>query len=107
MIIIMIIILLDKKTPSCYTVNMNYLSTIISITDLRRNFGALTKRLPEIDELILTRGGEPFATLKAVPGIKRKLLKNAAGSWKHTLLDDDKIISAILTKKSRVKPIAL
>jgi len=86
---------------------MPSLDSIISITELRRNFGALTARLPEIDALILTKGGEPFAILKAVPAVKRKLLKKAAGSWKNTSLDNDKSVAEILTRRSRKKNILL
>jgi antitoxin (DNA-binding transcriptional repressor) of toxin-antitoxin stability system len=50
---------------------------IVSVTELRRNFGELTANLAEIDSLILTRGGEPFAILKAVPAEKRKLLRKS------------------------------
>jgi len=67
------------------------LNQIIPITDLRRNFGSITKRLAEIDSLILTKGGQPFAFLKAVPSEKKKLLMRTAGSWKNTDLDDDKL----------------
>lgn len=80
---------------------MTNLSTIIPITDLRRNFGAISKKLTEVDELILTKAGEPFAILKAAPGEKRKLLTKASGSWKGTKLDDDKFWSDVLKRKSR------
>jgi antitoxin (DNA-binding transcriptional repressor) of toxin-antitoxin stability system len=80
---------------------------IIPITELRRNFGEITKRLAEIDSLILTKGGEPFATLKAAPEAKEKLLRSVAGVWKNTSLDDDKIWKEAAKKKSRNAKIVL
>lgn len=82
-------------------------SRIVSITELRRNFGEITARLAEIDSLILTKGGEPFAVLSAAPNIKRKKLKNLAGVWKKTALDDDRLWKAALTKTSRTISVAL
>ena len=83
------------------------LSTIIPITELRRNFGAISKRLSEVDQLILTKGGEPFAVLKAVPTEKRKIMKKVAGVWKGTELDDDTIWNDIQTRVSRKKLVSL
>lgn len=80
---------------------------IISVTELRRNFGAITKDLPRMDSLILTRGGKPFATLKAVPEEKMRILKKAAGAWKNTKLDSDIFWEKVLKRKSRKAPIAL
>lgn len=86
---------------------MNIYKKIISITELRRNFGEITANLPEIDELILTKGGEPFAVLKAAPEEKKKLLKKTAGIWKNTELDSDKLWKEVLKKTSRKRPINL
>lgn len=80
---------------------------IISITELRRNFGALTKNLAKTDAVILTKGGEPFAILKAAPGEKRKLLTKTAGAWKGTDLDKDSLWTKVSKKKSRKYPILL
>lgn len=80
---------------------------IISITELRRNFGALTKNLAKTDAVILTKGGEPFAILKAAPGEKRKLLTKVAGAWKGTVLDEDSLWKKVSKKKSRKYPISL
>lgn len=74
---------------------------IISITELRRNFGEVTTDLARMDSLILTRGGEPFAVLKAVPAEKKKVLKKAAGAWKGTSLDSDKVWEEVFKRKSR------
>jgi hypothetical protein len=85
---------------------MNY-SRIIPITDLRRNFGEITANLADIDSLLLTRGGEPFATLKATPNVKRKKLMKSFGAWKGTKLDDDKLWDELLKRKSKDKPVEL
>lgn len=80
---------------------------IISITELRRNFGALTENLPEIDELILTKGGEPYATLRAVPAEKMKILKRSVGAWQDTPLNNDRLWKNVFLRKSRRSPIKL
>lgn len=85
----------------------NLFGRIVSITELRRNFGEITKHLPEVESLILTRGGEPFAILKAAPEIKKKMLAKTAGSLKGTSLDNDKLWEAVGKKKSRKEPIRL
>ena len=87
--------------------NTPLLKRIVSITELRRNFGELTNDLAKVDELILTKGGEPFATLKATPNEKRKILNKAAGAWKSTPLDSDKLWAEALKKKSRKENIVL
>lgn len=74
---------------------------IVSITELRRNFGRLTASLPLVESLILTKGGEPFATLKAVPEEKRKIMKRAAGAWRGLSVDDASFWQKILRRKSR------
>jgi len=83
------------------------LNRIIPITDLRRNFGTITANLASIDSLILTKGGKPFAILKAAPNIKRKNLLKAAGAWKNTDLDNDELWKSVLKRKSRSKPVEL
>lgn len=83
------------------------LSNIISITDLRRNFGEITANLDKIEEIILTKGGEPFAILKAAPEVKRKMLKKSAGVWRGTALDNEKIWRKVFKRKSRKAPISL
>lgn len=85
----------------------NFLKRIISITELRRNFGEITANLAKIDSLILTRGGEPFAVLKATPGEKMKILRKAAGSWKGTALDNDALWRKVFKRKSLRKSIDL
>lgn len=81
--------------------------TIISITELRRNFGKITKNLARTDAVILTKGGEPFAILKAAAEEKKKLLKKTAGAWKKTSLDSDSLWREVSKKKSRKSVISL
>ena len=85
----------------------NNYDKIVSITELRRNFGALTEDLPEIEELILTKGGEPYATLRAVPGEKMKILKKSAGTWKNTKLNSNLLWKGVFYRKSRRSPIKI
>lgn len=80
---------------------------IISITELRRNFGKFSKNLAKTDSIILTKGGKPFAILKATPEEKRKLLTKVAGAWKGTALDEDSLWKKVSKKKSRKYPISL
>lgn len=87
--------------------NTPLLKRIISITELRRNFGEITNDLAEVDELILTKGGEPFAILKAAPTEKRKILAKVAGAWSKSPLDSDKLWEKSLKKKSRKEGITL
>ena len=83
------------------------MNTIIPITNLRRNFGEITAKLPYIDELILTKGGEPFATMRATPNTKKKALLASLGGWKQTELDNDRVWKDVLKKKSRKAQIDL
>lgn len=85
----------------------NLLKRIISVTELRRNFGEITANLAEIDSLILTRGGEPFAILKSTPEEKMKVLKKTAGAWKRTALDNDSFWKKVFKRKSRKSAIDL
>lgn len=77
------------------------LTKIISITDLRRNFGEITENLARIDYLTLTKGGEPFAILKPAYELKRKILKRVAGAWKEGPLDNDSLWREVFKRKSR------
>lgn len=80
---------------------------IISITELRRKFGEVTENLAKTDGVILTKGGEPFAILKATPEEKKKFLVKTAGTWKGTSLDNDTLWKKVSKKKSRKHPISL
>lgn len=74
---------------------------IISVTTLLRDFGSVAEELPRLDKIILTKGGTPFATLKASREEKRKLLASCAGAWANTELDSDKFWAKTLTRKSK------
>lgn len=87
--------------------NTNFLDRIISITELRRNFGQVTSDLAKVESIILTRGGEPFAILKAVPSEKKKVIKKLAGVWKNTELDNDSLWKEVFKRKSRKTPIRI
>lgn len=80
---------------------------IIPITELRRNFGAVTEELAKIESLILTKGGKPFAVLRAMPGEKKKILMKSAGAWKNTKLDTNKLWKQVFKRKSRRSSINL
>jgi len=55
---------------------MNSTTNMIPVTDLIRKFGAITANLALYDSIILTKGGEPFAVLKALPEVKKRCLRN-------------------------------
>lgn len=80
---------------------------LVPVTELRRNFDAATRDLTRVESLILTRRGEPFATLTALPSEKRKLLRRAAGAWAGTKLDNDKIWHEVAKRKSRGTSVTL
>lgn len=76
---------------------------IIPITDFRRNFGENTNDILMVESYILTKGGRPFAVVKAAPELRKEMLKMAMGAWKGTSLDDDDLWNDILKRKSRKK----
>lgn len=86
--------------------NSNF-SNIVSVTDFRRNFGEITANLVKIESLLLMRGGEPFAIVKATPEAKKKALRKVAGAWKGTSLDNDNFWKKALKRKSRQSDIHL
>ena len=77
------------------------LERVVSVTDFRRNFGEITANLAKVESLILTRSGEPFAVLKAVPEEKKKILRGAAGAWEGTALDNDALWKNVFKRQSR------
>lgn len=79
------------------------MNKIIPITDLRRNFGKITEDILNVEAFILTKGGKPFAILKAAPELRRERMKKSAGAWKGTDLDNDALWKDILRRKSRKK----
>lgn len=74
---------------------------IIPVTDFIRQFGDWAEMLPKIDKIILTRGGRPFATVKAAAQAKNEKLLALAGIWKNTKLDSDTLWKQVLTRKNR------
>ncbi len=86
---------------------MNGDTLIIPITDLRRKFGEVTAVLPEINSLLVTKKGRPFAILKATKEAKMKVLKKAAGSWEKTALDNNQVWQAVSKRKSRKSAVVL
>jgi antitoxin (DNA-binding transcriptional repressor) of toxin-antitoxin stability system len=76
---------------------------IIPITDFRRNFGENTDDILSVESYILTKGGRPFAVVKAAPELRRENLKMAMGAWKNTELDDDELWKDVLKRNSRKK----
>lgn len=83
------------------------LDRIISVTELRRNFGAITENLPRMESIILTKGGEPFAILSAVPKEKKKILEKTKGIWKKSPLDKDDVWKKVFERRSRKAPVIL
>ena len=77
------------------------MNKIIPITDLRRNFGEITKDILSVGSYILTKGGRPFAIMKATPELRRENLKKAMGAWKGTDLDNDELWKEVFKRKSR------
>ncbi len=76
---------------------------IIPITDFRRNFGENTDYILSVESYILTKGGRPFAVVKAAPELRRENLKMAMGAWKNTDLDNDDLWKDVLKRNSRKK----
>lgn len=79
---------------------------IVPITDFVRKFGMYADLLPSVNELVLTRGGRPFATVKATPEEKNRELLACAGIWKGTKLDNDTFWKKARTRKNRRKLIS-
>ena len=79
------------------------MTQIVPVTDFIRNFGKYADLLPKLDGIILTREGRSFATVKPSREEKRKLMQKAAGLWKGTDLDNDKIWADVLSRKSKAK----
>lgn len=88
-------------------INNAIVDKTIAISDLRRKFGEIEKALPYVDHFVLTKKGKPLALLKAVPLIKKELMKKTAGAFKGTNLDSDELWKEVLKRKSRGKDIRL
>lgn len=63
----------------------------ISINELRRRFGEIEAELPYLESLVITKNGQPIATLTSAPELKKNLRQSTAGAWRGTDLDDDKL----------------
>ena len=79
---------------------------IISIDDMRRNFGSIKKQLP-YTTFILTDRGKRIGVLTATKETKRQMMVSTAGAFKKTALDSDVLWEDILKKNSRTKDIIL
>ena len=77
----------------------------IPITDFIRRFGDYAAILPFMDELIVTREGRPFATIKATPEEKNRELLKCVGLWKGSVLDSDNFWKKVLKRKNRLGPL--
>lgn len=80
---------------------------IISINELRRNFGQVEKTLPFVDYFIITKKGRPFAHLTATPTVKKELMKKYAGAFRGTMLENESLWKEVLKRKSRKTDISL
>ena len=80
---------------------------IIPVTDFIRRFGDWAEILPNIDKIILTREGRPFATVKASAEIKNEKLLALSGIWKNTKLDNNSLWDKVLTRKNRKNTVKL
>ncbi len=77
------------------------MNTIVPVTDFVRSFGKYMDMLGELNEIIITRLGKPYAILKPVPIEKNKKLLDFFGIWKGTTLDDDRLWKDVLKRKNR------
>ncbi len=80
---------------------------IVSVTDFLRNFGKYADMLPNVDKLILTREGRPYAEFKLTPEERNERLLALRGKWDGKLFGDDKFWKKVLKRKNRKYPIKL
>ena len=80
---------------------------IIPVTDFIRNFGFYSDLLVEVDKLILTREGRPFATVETTPEEKNRKLLSLRGSWDGKLFENDAVWKAVLIRRNRKNPIKI
>ncbi len=79
---------------------------IISIENLRRNFGAIKKALPYAN-FIITDRGKQIGVLASTREIKRAKMKSTAGAFKGSGLDRDVLWRDTLKKRSRKTEVSL
>lgn len=74
---------------------------IVPISDFIRRFGQYADLLPAVNEIILTRDGKPFATVRARPEEKNRELLSLAGLWKGTALDSDRLWNVVRKRTNK------
>ena len=82
-------------------------TVIIPITDFIRKFGQYADILANVDKLILTREGRPFATVEITAEEKNKKLLSLKNSWNGKLFENEEVWKAVLTRRNRRKPIKI
>lgn len=80
---------------------------IIPITDFVRKAGEYADRLPSLEKIIITRGGRPFAELKASPQEKNRKLIELIKSFDSKLFENEEVWKAVFTRRNRKKPIKI
>ena len=81
------------------------MTQIIPVTDFLRNSGKYFDLIYKLDELILTRGGYHFATVRLTPEEKNRELFKLFGAWEGTELASNKFWEPVFKRKNRKKPI--
>lgn len=79
---------------------------IISIKELRRNFGAIKKALSYAN-FIITDRGKQIGVLAGTRESKRARMQSTAGAFKKSKLDRDELWQDVLEKRSRKTDISL
>lgn len=79
---------------------------IISVDELRRNFGSIKKALPYAN-FIITDRGKQIGVLAATRESKRAKMRSTAGAFKGSELDRDALWEDVLKKHSRKTDISL
>jgi hypothetical protein len=79
---------------------------IISVDQLRRNFGEIKKELPYVT-FIVTDRGKQIGMFSATREMKKEIMKSTAGAFNGTELDNDLLWDDILQKRSRKTSITL
>ena len=100
------------------TINFNDIDKIteriVPATMLRRNFGAVSKKIASLGYVVLTIKGKPTFKVEKLRNRNiniKEILAKSYGAWKGTDLDDDKLWHEILVeeriKGSRKNPVIL
>lgn len=83
------------------------MTKIIPITDFIRKFGNYSDLLPQLEKIVLTREGRPFAELKATPEEKNRQLLELKGTWKGSLFANNHSWKEVNKRKNRKSPVKL